>query len=61
MFASWRSTHLWFSVLIVGLAQWSLIAGRIGGELWTATITAAIVLFGGRKMLEHKNGKPPTP
>ena len=63
MFSSWTSTQFWFSVLVVLLASVLAAWGTLDGAHWMIAVSAAIALFGGRKMIEHrngKNGKPPT-
>ena len=61
MQTTWKSTQFWFSVLIAGLAQWSLIVGKIDGAMWTATLSLAALIFGIRKVLEHKDSPPAPP
>ncbi len=49
----WTSTQFWFSVIILAIAQWALVAGLIDGAMWTGAITIATAAFGVRKVVEH--------
>ena len=57
MYASWGSTQFWFSILVVSVATALTGTDKMDGGQWMIAVTAAIALFGGRKMIEHRNNK----